>query len=59
MNFVSLVYNHVCKARVNKEFYCMLFCDISKAVDESGTSGLLYKLKCHVNDELADEWLIR
>ena len=38
------MYNQLCKAFDNKEYTCMLFCDISKAFDWVWHTGLIHKV---------------
>ena len=38
------IYDTICKAFENQNYYCMTFCDISKAFDRVWHKGLLHKL---------------
>ena len=40
-----IIYHHICQTFDNKQISCMVFCDISKAVDHVWDKGLLFKLK--------------
>jgi len=51
------IYHHICQTFDNKQFSCMVFCDISKAFDRVWHKGLLYKLsKNGINGKLL-EWI--
>jgi len=39
------IFHHICQSFDNKQFSCMVFCDISKAFDRVWHKGLLFKLK--------------
>ena len=39
------IYHHICQTLDNKQYACMVFCDISKAFDRVWHKGLLFKLK--------------
>ena len=39
------IFHHVCQSFDNKQFSCMVFCDISKAFDRVWHKGLLFKLE--------------
>ena len=39
------IYHHICQAIDNKQYGCMIFCDISKAFDRVWHRGLLFKLR--------------
>ena len=39
------IYHHICQTFDNKQYSCMVFCDISKAFDRVWHRGLLFKLK--------------
>ena len=51
------IYHHICQSFDNKQYSCMVFCDISKAFDRVWHKGLLFKLKQNgINGELLD-WI--
>jgi hypothetical protein len=39
------IYHHICQSFDNKQYSCMVFCDISKAFDRVWHRGLLFKLQ--------------
>ena len=39
------IYHHICQSFDNKQYSCMIFCDISKAFDRVWHKGLLFKLQ--------------
>ena len=39
------IYDQICKAIDDKKYYCMVFCDVSKAFDRVWHKGLLLKLE--------------
>ena len=49
------IYHHICQSFDNKQYLCMVFCDISKAFDRVWYKGLLFKLKQNgIDGELLD-----
>ena len=39
------IYHHICQTFENKQYSCMVFCDISKAFDRVWHKGLIFKLQ--------------
>ena len=39
------IYHHICQSFDEKQYSCMVYCDISKAFDRVWHSGLLFKLR--------------
>jgi hypothetical protein len=39
------IYHHICQSFDNRQYSCMVFCDISKAFDRVWHKGLLFKLQ--------------
>ena len=39
------IFHHICQAFDEKQYSCMIFCDISKAFDKVWHRGLLFKLR--------------
>ena len=51
------MFHHICQSFDNKQFSCIVFCDISKAFDRVWHKGLLHKLKEHgINGQLL-KWI--
>ena len=51
------IFHHICQAFDNKQYACMVFCDVSKAFDRVWHKGLLFKLKQNgINGQLL-KWL--
>ena len=49
------IYNQICTSLDNREHYCMVFCDVSKAFDRVWHRGLLLKLEMYgIQGELLD-----
>ena len=44
------IFHHICQTFDNRQFSCMVFCDISKAFDRVWHKGLLFKLKTVLNE---------
>lgn len=51
------IYHHICQTLDNKQYACMVFCDISKAFDRVWHKGLLYKLKQNGIEGEFLEWI--
>ena len=39
------IYHHICQSFDEKQYSCMVYCDISKAFDRVWHRGLLFKLR--------------
>ncbi|MCG7867669.1 MAG: hypothetical protein JAY74_15080 [Candidatus Thiodiazotropha taylori] len=51
------IFHHICQSFDEKQYSCMVFCDISKAFDRVWHSGLLFKLKQYGIDGAVLEWI--
>ena len=51
------IFHHICQSFDNKQFSCMVFCDISKAFDRVWHKGLLFKLKQNGINGTLLKWL--
>ena len=51
------IYHHICQSFDNKQFSCMVFCDISKAFDRVWHKGLLFKLRQNGIEGTLLKWL--
>ena len=51
------IYYHICQTFENKQYSCMVFCDISKGFDRVWHKGLIFKLKQNGFDGNFLHWL--
>ena len=51
------IYDNICKALDEKEYMCMVFCDISKAFDRVWFDGLIHKCKGYGFKNNISDWL--
>ena len=51
------IFHNICQAFDNSMFFCIVFCDVSKAFDRVWHKGLLFKLRQNGIDGKLLEWL--
>ena len=51
------LYHQICKSLDNKEKYCMIFCDVSKAFDRVWHKGLILKLEMYAIRGKLLQWI--